>query len=377
MKSLRIQDIMLHRQLQDVIDQFLRETVIEDMYILNSGHINDTFRVHVTNHTGSNTYILQKINTYVFKEPDLLMDNMVRVTSHIAGKLKEAGQDTHRRVIQLRPMQDGNYCYHNKENQAWRLMDFIGDTHAYDYAKDPIHAYEASKAFGHFLELLSDLDGPDLHITIPDFHNTPERFAQLEQAIENNAANRSATCRPEIDFALALKNITPVLTDCIANGTMKNRPTHNDTKINNVLIDKDTGEAICVIDLDTVMPGLPLYDFGDCIRSTTRTGAEDSTDLDKIQMDLKLFEAITKGYLESAGTLLTAYEKENLAFSAKLITFEIGIRFLVDYLNGDLYYKTSRPEHNLDRARVHFKMIQSMEQQVEQMNEIVARYSGK
>jgi len=377
MKSLQIHDKTLQRQLQDVTDQFLYETVIDDMYILNSGHINDTFRVHVTNHHGSNTYILQKINTYVFKEPDKLMENMVRVTSHIADKLKKDGLDSHRRVIQLRPKLDGEYCYHNQDNEAWRLMDFIGDTHAYDYAQNPGHAYEASKAFGHFQELLSDLEGPDLHITIPDFHNTPARFIQLEEAIANNAAGRRDTCLAEIEFVKARKEITPILTDCIANSTMKNRPTHNDTKINNVLIDKSSGEAICVIDLDTVMPGLPLYDYGDCIRSTTRTGAEDATELEGIEMDLALFDAITRGYLETAGNLLTGYEKEKLSFSAKLITFEMGIRFLADYLNGDLYYKTSRPAHNLDRARVHFKMIQSMEKQEEQMNEIVARYSGQ
>jgi hypothetical protein len=376
MKSLRIQDIEHQRQLQDVIDHFLSDTVIDDMFIVNSGHINDTFRVHVTNHEGSKTYILQKINTYVFREPDKLMENMVRVTSHIAGKLKEKGMSTRRRVIHLRPKRDGTFCYHNREGEAWRLMDFIGDTHAYDMAQHPGHAYEASKAFGKFQELLSDLSEPDLHITIPDFHNTPVRFIQLEDAIEKNIAGRLQSCRPEVDFAYARRDITPVLTDCIENGTMKNRPTHNDTKINNVLIDKNSGEGICVIDLDTVMPGLPLYDFGDCVRSTTRSGAEDEIDLDEIDMDITLFEAITRGYLESAGNLLSDLEKEKLAFSAKLITFETGIRFLADYLNGDVYYKTSRPAHNLDRARVHFKMIQSMEQQEEQMNAIVARYSN-
>ena len=374
MRSTLIHDTAIQAHLQDVLNFFLQGITIDQIFLVNSGHINDTYRVHVTNHKSSNTYILQKINTYVFKAPEKLMENMIRVTSHIARKLEVRGCDPSRRVSSLKQGRDGNYCLYTESGEVWRLMGFIYDTHAYDEALSESHAYEAAKAFGMFQSMLIDLEEPELHMTIPDFHTTPVWFARLEQSIEENKAGTRDNCQAEINFALARKEITTVLADFTKAGLMRNRPTHNDTKINNVLLDKDTGEGICVIDLDTVMPGLPLYDFGDCVRSTARTGAEDEKDLNIIRMDCGMFEAITRGYLEAAGSGLTELEKKHLAFSAKLITFEIGIRFLADYLNGDVYFKTSRPGQNLDRARVHFTLIQSMEQQESRMKEIVDRY---
>jgi len=228
-------------------------------------------------------------------------------------------------------------------------------------------AFEAAQAFGRFQGLLADLPAPRLHDTIPDFHHTPKRFAALLDAISVDTANRAARAMPEIEFALRLEPITPVLLDA----NLPERVTHNDCKLNNVLLDDTTGAAVCVIDLDTVMPGLALYDFGDMVRTTTSPAMEDERDLSKVTMQFPMFEALARGYLASAGGFLTAAETDLLAFSGKLITFEIGLRFLTDYLRGDTYYKVHREAHNLDRCRAQFQLVRSIGQQEEPMQRLV------
>lgn len=333
-----------------------------------NGHINDTYAV-VFDHDGKGVrFVVQRINHNIFKNPVGLMENVGRVTSHL-GK-KSAGQrDDLRRVLRLIPTLDGGSFYRDDQGNYWRVYNFIEKARTYDAVETSAQAFEAAKTFGHFQKLLADLPAPRLHDTIPDFHHTPKRFAVLEKAIEADSANRAKFAAPEIEFALTRKAICSILLDA----NLPERVTHNDTKFNNVMLDDATGEGICVIDLDTVMPGLALYDFGDMVRTTTSPAREDERDLSKVTMQFQMFEALVRGYLASASEFLTPREKQLLALSAKLITFEIGIRFLTDFLAGDTYFKVHRDAHNLDRCRTQFKLVESIEQQEEQMIKLVEK----
>jgi aminoglycoside phosphotransferase (APT) family kinase protein len=311
-------------------------------------------------------YLLQRINHSIFKNPAALMENIQRVTSHLAAQV--AGeQDCNRRVLTLIPARDGRAWHVDEEANHWRAYHFIEKAHTYDAVESTDQAFQAAKAFGHFQKMLADLPAPRLHDTIPDFHHTPRRFTALEQAIASDVAGRAILAIPEIGFALAHQSIASVLLDA----NLPERVTHNDTKFNNVLLDDATGEGICVIDLDTVMPGLALYDFGDMVRTTTSPAMEDERDLSKVTMQFPMFDALVRGYLTAAGGFLTKAEKQYLAFSGKLITFEIGIRFLTDYLAGDTYFKVHRNGQNLDRCRTQFNLVESIEQQEERMGRLV------
>jgi Ser/Thr protein kinase RdoA (MazF antagonist) len=331
-----------------------------------SGHINDTYRVVFDRAGEPMVFILQRINHNIFKDPVAMMDNIQRVTSHLAAK--SAGvPDATRRVITLIPTQDGRFLHVDEDGNYWRAYHFIDRASTYDAVERTEQALQAAKAFGHFQKLLVDLPDPRLNDTIPDFHHTPKRFAALEKAIELDGFGRASLARAEIDFALARKSLTTVLLDA----NLPERVTHNDTKFNNVMLDDATGEGICVIDLDTVMPGLVLYDFGDMVRTTTCPAKEDEQDLSKVSMQFPMFEALVRGYLETAGGFLTKAEKQFLAFSGKLITLEIGIRFLTDYLSGDTYFKIHRQGHNIERCRTQFKLVQSIEAQQDEMERLV------
>jgi hypothetical protein len=331
-----------------------------------SGHINDTYCV-VFGQAGTNTrYIFQRINHNIFKNPVALMENIQRVTTHLAERMTGA-VDATRRVLTLIPTRTGNGWHVDAEKNHWRAYFFIEKARTYDAVESPEQAFKAAQAFGQFQKLLADLPAPRLNDTIPDFHHTPKRFAALEQALAADVAGRVALAKPEIEFALAHKGITGVLLDA----KLPERVTHNDTKFNNVMLDDATGEGVCVIDLDTVMPGLALYDFGDMVRTATSPTKEDERDLSKVTMQFPMFEALLRGYLAAAGDFLTPAEKELLAFSGKLITFEIGIRFLTDFLAGDVYFKVHREGHNLDRCRTQFKLVESIEQQETRMQQLV------
>jgi hypothetical protein len=331
-----------------------------------SGHINDTYCA-VFDQAGTKTrYILQRINHNIFKNPVALMDNIQRVTAHLATKVI-GERDCARRVLTLIPARNGLCYYRDEQGNYWRAYLFIENARSYDAVENPRQAFEAAKAYGHFQKLLADLPAPRLHDTIPDFHHTPKRFATLLKAIENDAVNRAALAEEEIEFALRHAPITDVL----INADLPERVTHNDTKFNNVMLDDETGEGICVVDLDTLMPGLALYDFGDMVRTTTSPAKEDEPDLAKVKMQIPMFEALVRGYLAAAGSFLTSAEKKLLVFSGKLITFEIGIRFLTDFLEGDTYFKVHREGHNLDRCRTQFKLVGSIEQQEGKMNDII------
>jgi Ser/Thr protein kinase RdoA (MazF antagonist) len=339
-----------------------------------TGHINDTYAATYSQGGREIRYIHQRINQKIFKNAVALMENIQRVTDHLRAKL--AGQpDVSRRGLTLVPACDGRIYHTDSQGECWRTYVFIENARTYDAVESTKQAFEAAKAFGRFQGLLADLSAPRLHDTIPDFHHTPKRFAALEKAIEADAAGRAKLARAEIDFALRHKPITTRLLDLQAQGALPERTTHNDTKFNNVLLDDATQEGICVIDLDTVMPGLALYDFGDMVRTTTSPALEDEPDLTKTFLQFPMFEALVRGYLASAGDVLNRAEKQNLAFSGKLITFEIGIRFLADYLAGDMYFKVHREGHNLDRCRTQFKLVESIEQQEEAMNRLVESIS--
>ena len=305
-----------------------------------SGHINDTYKVFFNEGGVPQCHILQRINHNIFKKPVALMENIQRVTAHIATRVADE-PDWQRRVLRLIPARDGRDWRVDAEGNHWRAYYFI---HAVESTGQ---AFQAARAFGRFQELLASLPAPRLHDTIPDFNHAPKRFKAFEDAVAADVAGRAILVKHEIDFALARKSIT------------------------GVLLDDTTGEGICVIDLDTVMPGLAPYDFGDMVRTTTSPAMEDEQDLSKVTMQFPMFEALVRGYLSSAGGFLTPAEKDLLAFSGKLITFELGIRFLTDYLAGDTYFKVHRDGHNLDRCRTQFKLIQSIEQQEESMNRLV------
>ena len=331
-----------------------------------SGHINDTYCV-VFNQGGTRVrYLCQRINHNIFKNPVALMENVQRVTAHL-GK-KSAGQpDESRRGLTLVPARDGAAFHRDADGNVWRTYIFIERARTFDAVESTAQAFQAAQAFGQFQKLLADLPAPRLHDTIPDFHHTPKRFAQFEKALAADAANRAARAKPEIQFTLRYQAICSALLDA----KLPERVTHNDTKLNNVLLDDATGAGICVIDLDTVMPGLALYDFGDMVRTTTSPAKEDERDLSKVTMQFPMFEALARGYLSSAAEFLTPAEKKFLPLSGKLITFENGIRFLTDFLDGDVYYKVHRENHNLDRCRTQFKLVESIAQQAEKMNQFV------
>lgn len=338
-----------------------------------NGHINDTYAATFDQGGTSVRYTHQRINHEIFKDTITLMDNIFRVTSHQRKKLEQAGcPDPLRRALTIIPSKDGLPYYQDDEGNTWRTYIFIEDATTHEFVKNPAQAFQAAKAFGEFQKQLTDLSGERLHETIPDFHNTPKRFAALEKAIEDDPVNRAGHANKEIDFAVKHKPMTTVLIEKQREGLIPERITHNDTKLNNVMLDDNTAVGICVIDLDTVMPGLVLHDFGDMVRTATSSTAEDEKDLSKVHMQIRMFEALAKGYMESAGDFLTETEKEYLAFSGKLITFEIGIRFLTDFLSGDVYFKVHRDNHNLDRCRTQFKLVESIIEQEEAMQKCVA-----
>ena len=339
-----------------------------------SGHINDTYKVDVQSERGPSRYVLQRINHKVFLRPDELMANVERVCAHAFSKLQQAGTpDAERRTLRLIPTRHSKAWHIDPAGNRWRCYHFIEGATGHDVVRSAEQAHAAAKSFGAFQALLADLPGGRLHETIPDFHHTPSRFARFQQALAQDAHGRAAASVPEIAFALARAHEVSVVVDALRDGTLPERVTHNDTKLNNVLLDDITQEGICVIDLDTVMPGSVLYDFGDLVRTSTSPAAEDEPDLAKVRMQFPMFEALVKGYLETTRGFLTSKEKELLPFAGKLITFEIGLRFLTDWLEGDTYFKIKRPTHNLDRARTQFKLVESIEAQLPSMQALVAR----
>ncbi|MHC4914470.1 MAG: phosphotransferase enzyme family protein [Planctomycetota bacterium] len=340
-----------------------------------NGHINETYASVFETPEGRRRFIHQRVNESIFKNVAGLMDNVERVTRHVGAKAEAAGLDPRRHALTLVPTREGKSWTRDAEGGPWRTYVFIEDAVTYETVEDLQHVENASEAFGEFQKQLADLPGGRLAETIPDFHNTRQRFANFKAAVERDASGRAGAVREEIDFVLAREEDCSRLVDMLERGELPERVTHNDTKLNNVMLDPDSGAAVCVIDLDTVMPGLTAYDFGDSIRIGASTAAEDERDLPKVSISLDMFERITRGYLRSAGGFLTPKEVEVLAFSGKLLTLECGSRFLADHLDGDVYFRIHRDGHNLDRCRTQFKMVADMEEKMDDMEAIVRRYA--
>ena len=355
-------DNVMDQNLQNILKHF---DVHVNPSAYGNGHINDTYRVEA-----KPGYILQKINKNVFHDPVAVMENIKGVTDHLRAKIIEAGGNPDRETLTIVNTIDGKPYYKADEDSYYRMYLFIDGAVSYDIVENPMQLYHAARAFGNFQNLLADYPADSLHEVIVNFHNTKSRYEDFKKAVEEDRAGRAKYVQDEIKFVLDREADASVIVDDMAAGIIPLRVTHNDTKLNNVLLDEKTGEGVCVIDLDTVMPGSLLYDFGDALRFGGSSGAEDEKDLDKIWFDLEKFEYFTRGFLETLPSI-TKRELELLPFSVKLMTLECGSRFLADYLNGDTYFKTHYADHNLVRARTQFKLVADIEDKHDKMMCIV------
>lgn len=357
-----------HRLLAEVGGQFDIAGSFTGGAPYGSGHINDTFVAEYRQPGDSRRYILQRLNGSVFPDLEGLMVNICRVLDHQHRKVGDGGR---LKAMELVPTRQGASFFVDRDNRYWRVYRFVENASSHDIIPSARHASSAAQAFGEFQGQLAGLPPTDLSETIPDFHDTEKRFERLAEAIERDAFERSKLCPAEIGFAMNRAAIVSTINTLMDNGQVPERIAHNDTKLNNVMLDDETGEGVCVIDLDTVMPGTILYDFGDMVRTATMPVAEDETDLSTVVMNMDMFEAIAEGYLAGTRDWLTTAERENLALAARITTFETGIRFLTDFLEGDTYFRIHRPNHNLDRCRTQFALVESIEKNYSRMQDIV------
>ena len=339
------------------------------------GHINDTFCVVCQPQEGDTIrYILQGLSSAAFPHPEELMENFIGITSFLRDKVNAEGGDPMRETLSLVNTRDGKPFYTDSNGKVWRLTPFIENTDCYQSATPEL--FEASaRAFGRFQYMLKDYPAATLHETIVNFHNTEDRYAKFLAALEADKLGRAKDIQEEINFVVSRKEDCSVALKALRDGILPLRVTHNDTKLNNILIDRDTKEGICVIDLDTTMPGLSINDFGDSIRFGANHCKEDEKDLSKVNFDIDLYEVYTRGFIQGAKGGLTPAELEYLPWGARLMTLECGIRFLTDYLDGDHYFRIHRPEHNLDRCRTQFKLVKDMEEQFDAMHAVIAKYA--
>lgn len=365
------------RELEDALYAFGFGNQCSYVKPFGAGHINETYAVYMPGEDGADelSYVLQRVNTNVFKNPREVMENIFGVTEYLRAAIRSQGGDPDRETLSYIKTKAGENYFEDGEGLPWRCYNFIADSVCYQSVERPEQFYQSARSFGKFLKQLAAYPADTLHETIPKFHDTESRLADFKRALARDVKDRARTCRPEIEFVLARQKDCSVLMEQLRKGNLPLRVTHNDTKLNNILFDAHTGKGLCIIDLDTIMPGLAVNDFGDSIRFGASTGAEDERDLNKVHFDLGLFELYTKGYLEAAGDVLTPAEKEYLPWGAKLLTLECGMRFLADYLQGDTYFKTQYPTHNLVRCRTQFQLVREMEERFGEMQEIVEKYS--
>ena len=359
-------------ELSSIVHAFAFPGTITDWTPHGNGHINDTFLVRSTENGVLRKSILQRMNRTVFHNPTELMQNIAQVTSFLRKKITAAGGDPFRETLNLIPTTDDAWFFVDERGEFWRAFLFISDASCYDAVTDPKLFYETGNAFGRFQQMLSDFPSASLFETIPDFHNTPLRYQALLQAAQADPKGRLKNVSDEMAFFLDHTDDYGVAERMKASGELPLRVTHNDTKLNNIMIDDKTGEGICVIDLDTIMPGLSIFDFGDSIRTGANDCAEDEPDQSKVHFDLHLYEVFAKGYLSTAGASMSMAEKKSLAWGARLMTLECGIRFLTDYLEGDTYFRIHREKHNLDRCRTQFKLVSDMEKKWKDMERIIS-----
>jgi len=339
------------------------------------GHINDTYLVNVQKTGGiSCRYILQRINRTVFKKPEEVMHNIEQVTKYIRRKITVDGSDPSRKTLTIIPALGGTSFYKSDVGDYWRVYLFIDGARTYQTALGHHHYYSCGRLFGEFLSNIKDFPASELYETIPDFHHTSKRYQDFADSVDKDVVNRANSVKPEMEFIYGRESEINALRDLVRDGVIPKIVTHNDTKIDNVMIDDDSGEGVCVIDLDTVMPGISIYDFGDAVRSGANPALENEQDLSRVILDLDIFEHLARGFLESASAMLTPAEVDHLVFGTKLITLEQAIRFLTDFLNGDRYYKTHRPGHNLDRTRTQISLILEIEKKFELMQAVIEKY---
>lgn len=363
-------------QLNEAIEAFDYEGELIGKRTFGSGHINDTYLLTFKiGKIGKLNVILQRLNHEIFTQPAQLMENITGVTGYLREQIIETGGDPYRETLNVIPTKDGASFYRDILGDYWRSYIYITDASSYDEVENPEHFYQSALAFGHFQRLLAHYPASTLHETIEGFHDTRKRYKRFLQVVEEDKLGLAKDVKAEIEFVKERENIAYILMDLLEAGKLPLRVTHNDTKLNNIMLDNKTGKGICVVDLDTVMPGLSANDFGDSIRFGASTAAEDEKDLEKVSCDMDLFSLYTKGFLKGCDGRLTEEEIAQLPMGAKVMTFECGIRFLADYLEGDVYFKTERKGQNLDRARTQFKLVKDMEEKWEEMQTIVQELS--
>ena len=361
-------------KISEVTEAFNLPGELKECIPYGNGHINDTYRLTCETPEGIRRYILQRMSRRIFKNPRELMENVSGVTSWLRKKIIENGGDPERETLTLLNSRKNLPYFVDSTGDYWRIYLFIEGATCYEQVKDDNDFYQSAVAFGHFQRLLADYPAETLHETIKDFHNTPDRLKKFKKAVAEDVCGRAAAVQDEINFILEREELTRALYDMQKDGRLPLRVTHNDTKLNNIMIDDKTGKAVCVIDLDTVMPGLAANDFGDSIRFGASTALEDERDLSKVSCDLHLFDVYAKGFIEGCGGALTELEIETLPLGAILMTFENGIRFLTDHLEGDHYFKIHREGHNLDRCRTQLTLVKDMQEKLPEMNEIIEKY---
>lgn len=358
--------------LNEVIERFGFQGRLVDQRPYGSGHINDTYLLTFENgNEEPGRAILQRMNKNVFPKPAALMENIMNVTAYLRGKILENGGDPERETLNVIPTKDGEACYVDAKGDYWRSYVFITDATSYDQVEDPEHFYQSAVAFGRFQRLLSDYPADTLHEIIEGFHDTRARYSLFEKAVREDQMGRAASVMREIEFLRERKSVADCFGELLDKGEIPLRVTHNDTKLNNIMIDNQTGKGICVIDLDTVMPGLVMNDFGDSIRFGASTAAEDEQDLSRVSCSMELFELYARGFMKGCGRSLTEREIQLMPMGAKVMTYECGMRFLTDYLEGDTYFKIHREHQNLDRCRTQLKLVEDMEKKWYTMQEII------
>lgn len=359
------------KDIKKIISKFQTSGTYESFEEIKAGNINSTYKVIFSDGEKKRTYILQGINTYVFKDPVRLMENVVKVIDHIDAKLDKNDPDYDRKILRFLPARDGGYLSYDEDGTCYRAYIYVDGVTAHNYIEKPEMFYEAGRGFGKFQKQLCDFPAEVLCETIPNFHNTKSRYEDFLAAVKEDRVGRAAEVEAEINFLMDRKDMMSSIVDMLASGELPTRVTHNDTKLNNVLLDNETGRAICVIDLDTVMPGSSLYDYGDAIRYGANTAAEDEADLTKIKVDMELFKQFTRGFVEQTAGVLEKNEIRNFPLGVKVMTCELVMRFLTDYLNGDVYFKVADSEHNLRRTRAQMKLLTEIEANYEEMNKFI------
>jgi hypothetical protein len=368
---------MIYNQIKHVLPEFQFEGKYQSVEELHSGNINSTYHLVYLTGGGERHYTLQHINSYVFKDPVKVMRNIERVTGHLKDRLLAENMEPKRHVLELVPARDGNPLFRDSEGGFWRVYHFIENATAYDQVAEPRQFFEAGRGFGMFQRRLFDFPAEELYETIPNFHHTTKRFYAFVQSVADDRAGRVNELEDEIEFFFERRRMMGQIMKLLSSGNLPVRVTHNDTKVNNVMIDDATGEAICVIDLDTVMPGSSLYDYGDAIRFGASSAVEDEPDVGRVRLDMDKFEQFTRGFFQETKGFLTKDELLLMPLGAKVMTCELAMRFLTDYIDGDLYFKVKSPEHNLVRARAQMKLLTDIEEKYDRMMEFVEKLTSE